>query len=233
VKRLDELCAAWGLPDRAEQRLAALLALLDRAPDAPTAVTDPCRALDVHLADSLSGLDALRRRSSLGLVVDVGSGAGFPGLPIAVALPRVQVDLLEATQRKCVFLARAIEELEAANARVVCQRAEEWGSAAGRDTYDAALARAVGSLPILVEYAAPLLREGGMLVAWKGRRDPAAERAGAEAALSLGLQPLSVIRVEPFAGAISRHLHLYEKVSPTPAGYPRRPGRARKCPLGT
>jgi 16S rRNA (guanine527-N7)-methyltransferase len=233
VKRLGELCAVWGLPARAEQRLAALLALLGRAPDAPTAVTDPCRALDVHIADSLSGLDALRRRAPLEFLVDVGSGAGFPGLPIAVALPRVQVDLLEATRRKCAFLARAIEELELTNARVVCRRAEEWGSESGRDTYDAALARAIGSLPILVEYAAPLLRRGGMLVAWKGRRDSAAEQAGAKAALSLGLESRSVIPVEPFAGARHRHLHLYEKVSPTPTGYPRRPGRARKRPLGT
>jgi 16S rRNA (guanine527-N7)-methyltransferase len=233
VKRLEELCATWGLPEGAEKRLAALLELLDRTPDAPTAVTDPRRALETHLADSLSGLDTLRRRSPLELVTDVGSGAGFPGLPIAIALPRVRVDLLEATRRKCAFLARAIEELELANARVVCKRAEEWGSAAGRDNYDAALARAVGSLPVLVEYAAPLLREGGLLLAWKGRRDPAAERAGAEVARSLGLQPLSVIAVRPFAGATSRHLHRYEKVSPTPAGYPRRPGRARKRPLAT
>ena len=231
MKRLRELCARWNLPDGAERQLAGLLKLLADGRTAPTSVRDPARAVDVHVADSLSGLVVLRGRPLLETIVDIGSGAGFPGIPLAVAL-RVCVDLLEATRRKCTFLDQTIEMLELDRVRVVCERAEEWGSGQGREAYDAALIRAVGPLPTLVEYAAPLLREGGLLVAWKGRRDPAEERAGARAAEVLGLRSLPALAVEPFAGVSRRHLHPYEKVAPTPAGYPRRPGVARKRPLG-
>ena len=87
MKRLRELCARWDLPDGAERQLAALLLLLadDRA--APTSVREPARALDIHLADSLSGLVVLRGRPAMETIVDIGSGAGFPGIPLAVALP--------------------------------------------------------------------------------------------------------------------------------------------------
>lgn len=92
-------------------------------------------------------------------------------------------------------------------------------------------ARALAPLAVLVEYAAPLLREGGALVAWKGGRDPAEESAGAIAAERLGLAGGRVLRVEPFEGARDRHLHVLSKVAPTPPGFPRRPGMARKRPL--
>jgi 16S rRNA (guanine527-N7)-methyltransferase len=230
VKRLRALSDEWGLVPRAEDRLAALLRFLAERPDAPTSVREPARAVDTHLADSLSGLALLRARP-LETVVDIGSGAGFPGLPIAIALP-VEVELLEATARKCAFLGRAIEAIGLENTRVVCARAEEWGAVEGRDRYDAALVRAVAPLPTLVEYAAPLLREGGLLIAWKGRRDVAEETAGTVAAQALGLRAAAIAAADPFPGARSRHLHAYEKVAPTPAEYPRRPGVARKRPLG-
>jgi 16S rRNA (guanine527-N7)-methyltransferase len=207
-----------------------LLRFLAEQSDAPTSVREPARAVDAHIADSLSGLALLRGRP-LETVVDIGSGAGFPGLPISIALP-VRVDLLEATGRKCAFLERAIEAIGLDNACVVCARAEEWGAAEGRDRYDAALVRAVAALPTLAEYGAPLLREGGLLVAWKGRRDGAEETAGTAAAQALGLRAGPVVAVGPFPGASERHLHAYEKVAPTPTAYPRRPGVARKRPLG-
>jgi 16S rRNA (guanine527-N7)-methyltransferase len=233
VKRVRELSSQWALPPPAEQQLVALLGLLADSTGAATAVRDPERAVDLHVADSLSGLEALASRSRAEAIVDIGSGAGFPGLPLAIALPQVRLDLLEATGRKCRFLEHAIERLALANAATVCGRAEEWAAGAGRDAYDAATARAVGRLPELVEYASPLLREGGLLVAWKGRRDPVEERAGAEAAALVGLRPGEVLTVEPFPGARSRHLHTYEKVAPTPPRFPRRPGMARKRPLAT
>lgn len=231
MKRLHALCGQWELAAPAELRLAALLRLLAEDPDAPTSVTEPARAVDVHIADSLSGLPLLRARSSLDAIVDIGSGAGFPGLPIALALP-IRVDLLEATGRKCAFIERAIDALALERAGVVCCRAEEWGAGEGRERYDAALVRAVGSLPTLLEYGAPLLREGGLLIAWKGRRDRAEEEAGAGAAQILGLRMQAVVTPEPFPGATARHLYAYEKVASTPAGYPRRAGVARKRPLG-
>jgi 16S rRNA (guanine527-N7)-methyltransferase len=93
-------------------------------------------------------------------------------------------------------------------------------------------ARAVAPLAVLLEYAAPLLCHGGVLVAWKGGRDELEERGGVLAAERLAMEPVSVSRVVPFAGAETRHLHVYSKVGPTPAGVPRRPGMARKRPLG-
>jgi 16S rRNA (guanine527-N7)-methyltransferase len=86
-------------------------------------------------------------------------------------------------------------------------------------------------LALLVEYAAPLLADGGALIAWKGRREAAEEEAGAAAAAQLGLEPAGVLAVEPYPASRDRHLHLYRKSGPTPAGFPRRPGIARKRPL--
>jgi 16S rRNA (guanine527-N7)-methyltransferase len=232
VKRLEFLCAESRLPPRAAPMLEVLLRLLERSPDAPSSVTDPSASIDVHVADSLSGLDFLRYRPSLEAIADLGSGAGFPGLPLAIGLPEVRIDLLEATRRKCAFLERAIAEIELENARVVCRRAEEWGGAEGRGQYEAVTVRAVGRLPTIVEYAAPLLRDGGLLVAWRGRRDRADEDAGAGAAALLGLRPLEIVPVEPFPGAGERYLHTYERIAALPHGYPRRVGVARKRPLG-
>jgi 16S rRNA (guanine527-N7)-methyltransferase len=93
------------------------------------------------------------------------------------------------------------------------------------------MARAVAPLPVLVEYAAPLLRVGGTFVAWKGAREPDVERAGEEAAAQVGLRLGEILKVTPFEGAHSRHLHVFEKTGPTPERFPRRPGMAAKRPL--
>lgn len=192
---------------------------------------EPRAALARHVADSLSGLEVDELRAA-DTVCDVGSGAGFPGLALAVALPDARVDLLEAGGRKCAVIERLAAAAGAANARPLPVRAEEWASAEGAAAYEAVTARAVARLAVLLEYAAPLLREGGVLVAWKGTRDAEEEAAGVRAAAALGLEARGVRAVTPFAGARDRHLHVYAKVSPTPPGYPRRPGMARKRPLG-
>jgi 16S rRNA (guanine527-N7)-methyltransferase len=185
----------------------------------------------VHLADSLSGLEIERLRGAAS-VADLGSGAGFPGLALAVALPATRVDLVESVGRKGAVIERLRVAAGADNARVVAARAEEWGRGEGADGYEAVTARALAPLPVLCEYTAPLLRRDGVLVCWKGRRDPAEEKAGAVAASELGLRLLEVRSAEPFAGARSLHLHVFEKVGPTPARFPRRPGIAVKRPLG-
>ena len=129
-----------------------------------------------------------------------------------------------------------IERLAAAggvaNARALAVRAEDWGRGEGRGAYDAVTARAVAPLAVLVEYAAPLLGAEGVLVAWKGSRDAAEERSAAAAGGLVGLEPVAVLKVEPYPGSRDRHLHLYRKVSPTPERYPRRAGMASKRPLG-
>jgi 16S rRNA (guanine527-N7)-methyltransferase len=117
------------------------------------------------------------------------------------------------------------------NARSVPARAEEWAAAEGRESYDAVTARALAPLATLVEYAAPLLRAGGVLVAWKAARDDEEESAGDAAAGQLGLSSGTVVRVVPFEGARDRHLHVFTKLEPTPERFPRRPGMARKRPL--
>jgi len=156
---------------------------------------------------------------------------------LAIALPAAAVDLIESARRKAAVIDRLRQAAQAENARAVVARAEEWAGAAralggGREAYDAATARAVAPLAVLVEYVAPLLRPGGVLVAWKGARDRAEEELGAGAAKAVGLAPVEVLRVEPFAGARNRHLHVYRKVAPTPERFPRRAGMAAKRPLG-
>ena len=174
----------------------------------------------------------MRELRAASRIADVGAGAGFPGLALAAALPRARVDLLESAARKCAVIDRLAAAAELANARAVAERAERWGAGDGAGAYDAVTARAVAPLAVLAEYAAPLLAPGGVLVAWKGSREAEEERAGAGAAARLGLEPRTALRVSPFAGARDRHLHVYAKVGPTPDGFPRRPGMARKRPLG-
>ena len=230
-QRLAELAAAWSLPDGRISQLNGLLELLAADPAAPTSVTDPAKAVDQHLADSLSALE-IDGMAAAATVVDIGSGAGFPGLALAIAMPDARFDLLESISRKGEFIERAIESCGLTNARVVSRRAEDWGAAEGARSYDVATARAVAPLATLIEYAAPLLVTGGMLVAWKGRRDAGEEERAAAAADTLGMTPSRVVPVQPFAGSRKRHLHVYEKLRSTPPGYPRRAGMARKRPLG-
>jgi 16S rRNA (guanine527-N7)-methyltransferase len=112
----------------------------------------------------------------------------------------------------------------------VCARAEEWSAGVARS--DAVLARALAPQTVVLEYAAPLLRMGGALVDWRGRRDPSAEEAADRAASVLGLRRVETRRVTPFEQATDHHLHVFAKVEETPARFPRRPGIARKRPLG-
>jgi len=116
------------------------------------------------------------------------------------------------------------------NAAVIHARAEAWREGLG--WADLVTARALAPLDVVAEYAAPLLRAGGTLLAWRGRRDAAAERAGSVAAEQLGLEVSDILPVEPYRGASHRHLHLFVKTSVTPQRFPRRPGVARKRPLG-
>jgi 16S rRNA (guanine527-N7)-methyltransferase len=117
------------------------------------------------------------------------------------------------------------------NAAVVCGRVEEWER--GRRLNDAVVARAVAAQAVVLEYAAPLLCVGGTLVDWRGRRSVAEEEQALRAAELLGLERVEVRRVRPYAAAAERHLHLYLKVTETPTRFPRRPGVARRRPLGS
>jgi 16S rRNA (guanine527-N7)-methyltransferase len=226
---------AIDLDPRAREALERVLALLRSERASVSSITEPSEAWRVHVADSLAGLEFPELAAAV-TIADLGSGAGFPGLVLAAALPAARVDLIESVARKCDFIERAAAAGGLENARVVNQRAEAWATAAppqgGREAYDAVTARAVGRLSTLAELAAPLLREGGVLVAWKGRRRADEEAELAAAAQRLAMRPQEVRAVGPYAGSRHRHLHLIRKSGPTPAGLPRRPGLAKKRPLG-
>jgi 16S rRNA (guanine527-N7)-methyltransferase len=199
-------------------------------PFAPTGVIEPSKAIDDHLADSLVALEVEQVRCAA-TVADLGAGAGFPGLPLAIALPEATVALVDSNARKCAFIERVAVACGIDNTRVVRTRAEAWPEGLGR--FDLITARALAPLGVVAEYAAPLLRPGGALVVWRGRRDHADEVVGLRAASVLGLEAREPQPVHPYAGVQHRHLHLMLKVRPTPAGFPRRPGMARKRPLGS
>jgi 16S rRNA (guanine527-N7)-methyltransferase len=229
VQRLGELAARYELPPGAVTPLLGLLELLAEEPIALTTVRDPREAADVHVADSLAALELEEVRAAQ-VIADLGAGGGFPGFALAVALPGASVSLVESVRKKCAFLRRAADRARLPNVEVVCARAEEWPGGLGRA--DLVTARALAPLPMVLEYAAPLLRIGGTVVAWKGARDRAEQADGVAAAQHLGLSEPRALRVQPFAGAGERYLHVSSKVSATPPGYPRRAGMARKRPLG-
>lgn len=227
---LERLRERYELDREQSDRLLRLLTLIVGDESAPTAVRDPLRVVDVHIADSLVGLEVAPLRDAVS-IVDLGSGAGLPGLPLAIALPQARLSLLESQSRKCEFLYRAVSEVDAGNVSVINARAEQWQAGIGGQ--DAALARALAPQAVVAEYAAPLLRLGGVFVDWRGRREAEDEQRAAIAAAQLGLELQEIRRVEPFDGARDRHLHIYVKVRATPDRFPRRPGIARKRPLGT
>jgi 16S rRNA (guanine527-N7)-methyltransferase len=176
-----------------------------------TSVREPAEARRVHLDESLAALETIRGFE--GPIVDVGSGGGAPGIPLALALPEREVTLLESNRRKCDFLERWADELP--NLRVVCGRAEEQPV----DQFGVAVAKALAQPPVAAEWSLPLVAPGGAVVLFVGP-SAEAERVAAVA--------------ERLAGELDESppgLLVVRKVAPTPPGFPRRPGIARKRPL--
>jgi 16S rRNA (guanine527-N7)-methyltransferase len=176
-----------------------------------TALRDPAEARRALLDDALRGVSLVAAES--GAVVDVGSGGGTPGIPLAAALPEREVTLLEAERRKCDFLERWTADLP--NLRVVWGRAEEQP----REAYGVAVAKALAEPPVALEWCLPLVRVGGAALLWVG---PSADRTRAAAV------------AERLAGRLGESpdgFFLVRKTGPTPPGFPRRPGMARKRPL--
>lgn len=226
-RRLGELCAAYAIPPAGGDALRALLDCL-AGEHAPTTVRDPARGVDVHVADSLAAL-ALPVLDGSPTIADLGAGAGVPGLVLAAARPRARVVLVESVVRKGDFIEMAAERMGLMNVEVVRGRAEEWR--AGTGACDVVTARALAALPVVVEYAAPLLRIGGALVAWKGAVSREEDLDADAAAAATGLERTEVRPVRPFRSSERRTLHLYSKVRSTPGRFPRRAGMAAKRPL--
>src|SRR4051812_37108182 len=180
--RLGELAARYELASHATDRLTTLLDLVAAEPASITSVRDPREGVDVHIADSLVALELDVVRSAR-RIADLGSGAGFPGLVLAVALPHTKVALVESVARKAAFLDRAVRTLDLDNAAVIPARAESWRGGLG--IHDLVTARALALLGVVLEYAAPLLALGGAMVGWKGRPDAREVADGTAAAEAL------------------------------------------------
>jgi 16S rRNA (guanine527-N7)-methyltransferase len=196
-----------------DERLDRWLAALVDTPGL-TAVSDPGEARRLHIEAALEAAPLIER----GPVVDVGSGGGSPGLPLAHARPHLRFDLLESARKKCDFLTRWTSEFE--NASVVCARAEEHARGPGRDAYGTALARALAPPPVAAEWCLPLVAPGGRAILFVGPSvdEAAVVRAAAEIAAEIEDAPAGFL--------------LLRKTAPTPERFPRRPGMARKRPLG-
>lgn len=218
------------LSPAARAALDKVLELLASERASVSSVVDD-RAWQVHVVDSLTGLEVPELREAA-RIADVGAGAGFPGLALAVALPAVRVDLIESVGRKCDFMRQAAESAGIANATILNTRSEDWASSDGREAYEAVTARAVGRLSTLAELASPLLKPNGVLVAWKGKRDEDEEQQLERASEALAMRSEQILDVGNRAGSKHRHLHIIRKSGPTPADLPRRPGIAKKRPKG-
>jgi 16S rRNA (guanine527-N7)-methyltransferase len=230
AERLAARAAELGAPLEPEAA-AGLIALLDRIalePQNLTAIEGIEAGIDRHLLDSLVAL-AHPRLAGATAAVDVGSGAGFPGLALAAARPELAVTLLESERRKADWLRRASAGFP--NVRVVADRSEHLAADA-REAFPLALARALGPVPVALELTAPLVAVGGAVLLWRGDDAPDPGEAGdvARAAELLGLEPEPAVPTRPFPGA-RRSLQSFAKARPTPARYPRRPGRAAARPL--
>jgi 16S rRNA (guanine527-N7)-methyltransferase len=216
-------------PDQ-RRSLKTVLALLAEERASVSSVTDD-RAWQVHVADSLTGLEVPELREAK-RIADVGAGAGFPGLVLAVTLPEAQVDLIDSISRKTAFITHAAKEAAIPNATALTTRAEDLARTDARESYDVVTSRAVGRLSTLAELASPLLKENGVLIAWKGRRDAEEEQQVERAAGELAMTPESILDVGHRAGSEHRHLHIIRKSGSTPANLPRKPGLAKKRPRG-
>lgn len=218
------------LDAEARAKLETVLALLAQERASVSSVVDE-RAWRVHVLDSLTGLEIAELREAR-RIADIGAGAGFPGLALAVALPQARVDLVESVGRKCEFMRAAIGAAGIGNADVLNTRSEDLAGGEGRESYDVVTARAVGRLSTLAELASPLLEPNGFLVAWKGKRDSEEEEQLLNAGDALAMRPERIVDVGDRAGSEHRHLHVIRKAGPTPANLPRNPGIAKKRPKG-
>jgi len=196
-----------------------------------TAIRDIDGIRTRHFLDSLSLMQILPASGPL-RIVDVGTGAGFPGIPLKVMLPALHLTLVESIGKKANFCQLVVEELGLSDVRVLNTRAEELArQPEHREGYDYALARAVAVMPILAEYLLPLVKVGGTMVAQKGSSAHAEAQTAARAFNLLGASLEKVIPVELPGVSDERYLLVVRKTSPTPAAYPRPAGAPVKKPL--
>ena len=199
-----------------------------------TSIVEPDAVQTLHFLDSLTVAGALPSQTlQSGRVLDVGAGAGLPGVPLKIAFPDIHLELMEATGKKVTFLHHLVDYLELADVEVRQGRAEDLANdPALRESFDAVLARGLAKMAALVELTLPFLRPGGLLVAHK-KGDIREELSEAAKAIQvMGGKPPSMHQVDAPGLPDDRVLVIVEKVAPTPAGYPRRAGMPAKKPIG-
>ena len=217
------------LTDEDIDRLGHFLDLLETANQRMnlTRITDRQEAWTRHVLDSLTLLPFIEAAGATNLI-DIGSGGGFPGLPLALVCPELPITLLEATGKKARYLAETADVLGLTNITVLCDRAETLGApdGGGRDAWDVVTARAVGPMPVLLELAMPLVQEGGWLLAIKGQR-AAEEIEAADTALRVLRSEVEEMQRTPTGTIVP-----VRRCGSIPRPYPRRPGEPARAPLG-
>ena len=196
-----------------------------------TAIDEPHKIRVKHFLDSISCL-CVMRESPMEQVIDVGSGAGFPGLPLKIAYPAMKLTLVESVGKKVSFLRHVVRTLELEGVEIVQERAETLGQTpAYRENFDWALARAVAVLPVLAEYLLPLVHVGGSMIAMKGESGPAEAHSAERAMRLLGGHLRKLVPVTLPGVADERYLVVIDKLAATPKDFPRRVGVPAKRPL--
>jgi len=196
-----------------------------------TAIRDPQEIHIKHFLDSLTCLLALRE-SNVGRLIDIGTGAGFPGIPLKIIYPQMQLTLVESVGKKAEFCRHVVNILDLKAVEVIQERAEILGQdPSHREQYDWAVARAVAILPVLAEYLLPLVRVGGRMLAMKGDSGPVEAHAAERALKVLGGHLRQLVPVTLPGVAEERYLVVIDKVAATPSVYPRKVGLPAKHPL--
>jgi 16S rRNA (guanine527-N7)-methyltransferase len=196
-----------------------------------TAIRDTEGIRTKHFLDSFSCSLAWKENPPNRLI-DVGTGAGFPGIPLKIIYPSMQLTMVESVGKKASFCRHVVEMLKLQSVNVITARAEEVGQMAGqRETYDWAVARAVANLPVLAEYLLPLVQVGGKMLAQKGHSGPVEAHSAEHALKLLGGRMRSLLPVTLPGVAEERYLVVVEKTAATPPQYPRKPGFPANLPL--
>jgi len=196
-----------------------------------TSITDPVEIHIKHFLDSLTVLKLIQNKSNSSLV-DIGTGAGFPGIPLKIMLPDLSLTLVESSQKKAEFCKVAVKELQLTNTTVISKRAEDLGrDPAHREHYDWAIARAVAELPVLAEYLLPLVKIEGKALVMKGGNVTSEIQKAEHAITILGAEISDIVNLELPNDFGQRTLVVMKKISPTPAAYPRRAGTPSKKPI--
>ncbi len=196
-----------------------------------TAVDEPEKIRTKHFLDSLTCFRAMRD-TPMDRVIDLGTGAGFPGLPLKIIFPRMRLTLVDSVRKKTDFCEYIVNELELKEVDIIQNRAEIVGhSAAHRERYDWAVARSVAVMPVLMEFLLPFAMIGGKVLAMKGENAPAETQDAEHAIQILGGHLHKLLPISLPGVADQRYLVVIDKVAATPHKYPRRVGRPAKKPL--